>query len=375
MQEEPAELVAREFVYPHFIAAGAERGGHQCLRFAAGEQRGTVRARQYAHLDADGPDFVQGPAVHALVGLNDVFAHEPLLQVAEYLAHHGAALFPRLLAVFLEELLFNIRLERVDCVVALLLDHDGLGAADAVCRELFDVRHHLRVGFRRLEDHLLDADALAQFLDGFDDLLDVPMGKLQRVDHGVFGNLAGLAFHHADGVGRAGHDDVERALVHVAHVRVGHEFVFDQRHADSADGLEQRNLGNVERRGCGVHRDYVGVVNVVGAEHRLAHLQFIEEALREQGAQGAVGHAAHENLAFRRARFPPEEAAGNAPGGVKLLPVVHGHGEKTLARPGFRGDGHRREDHGLAHGAHDCSVGLLGDSSGFEMQLVRADCH
>ncbi len=47
------------------------------------------------------------------------------------------------------------------------------------------------------------------------DLLDFPVGGLDRADQGVFGNLVGFAFDHHDGIGGAGNDHIEVAVVEV----------------------------------------------------------------------------------------------------------------------------------------------------------------
>ncbi len=71
------------------VLAGAERGDHQRLRLAAGEQRRSVGARQYADLGDDLADGLQVAAVDALAGVENVPAHDLGF---EFLEHAGDAL-------------------------------------------------------------------------------------------------------------------------------------------------------------------------------------------------------------------------------------------------------------------------------------------
>ena len=63
------------------VVAGAERGERDGLRFAAGEQRRTVRARENAHFAGDRTDLVKIAAVEALAAFEDQFADGFLLDV------------------------------------------------------------------------------------------------------------------------------------------------------------------------------------------------------------------------------------------------------------------------------------------------------
>ena len=73
------------------VLAGAERGDHQRLRLAAGEQRRAVGARQDADFRDDLADRLQVAAVDARAGVEDVPAHDLGLQILE----HGGDLLGR----------------------------------------------------------------------------------------------------------------------------------------------------------------------------------------------------------------------------------------------------------------------------------------
>ena len=100
VQHERLAALAFERVDDLRIAAGAERGGDQRLRLAAGEQRRTVRARQHADLDGDRTHGAQIAAVDARLAVEDALAHDVALELEELVdrpasAVHFAALAAR----------------------------------------------------------------------------------------------------------------------------------------------------------------------------------------------------------------------------------------------------------------------------------------
>jgi hypothetical protein len=69
----------------------------------------------------------------------------------------------------------------------------------------------------------------------------------------------------------------------------------------------------------------------VGAEEDGLDLDFVEPALGEEGADGAVDDAGGEDFLFGRASFALEVAAGEAAGCGGALAVIDGQGEEFLA--------------------------------------------
>ena len=104
-------------------------------------------------------------------------------------------------------------------------------------------------------------------------------------------------------------------------------------------------------------------------------LHLVAEALRPERPDRAVDHARGEDGALRRAPLALEETAGDLPGGVHPLLDVDREREEigALARllPTLGG----REDHGLAGPDDDGAVGLLGELSGLEGDVLAADGH
>ena len=87
MQHEALGRLARiEQLDALLVVLGAERDGHQRLRFAARKQRRAVRARQHAHFAGDLADFVERAAIRTAVRLQHLVAEDALLQAVENLA-------------------------------------------------------------------------------------------------------------------------------------------------------------------------------------------------------------------------------------------------------------------------------------------------
>jgi len=372
VQEEPAEEVAGEFVHPLFVAAGAQGGGDQCLGFAAGEQGRAMRAGKHADLDFDGPDVGEAAPVDARVGLDHQAAHLLLEQVVERVADVARALLEQLRAVLFGERGLDLFFQRVDGVVPRLFLHGAQRLGQPVLRDSRDVGCDLLVCLRRFVRHLFDAAAAAQFLDAFDNRLDVAVPEFDGAEHDLFGDFSGGAFDHGDGVARARHDHVNLADFHVLHRRVHDELAVDQADAHRADGLEQRNLRDVQGGRSRVDRNDIRVVDVVRRQHGLTDLQFVAESLWKQGPQRPVGQPAHEDFPFRGTGLAPEKVARDLPYAVEFFPVIHREGEEILPGLGLGRDAYGREHHGLADAADDGAVRLFCDAAGLKIELPIA---
>ncbi len=62
------------------VVLGAQRHRDQRLRFAAREERRSVRARQHAGFDGDGPDLVEGAAIRTPAVVEHLVAEDALLE-------------------------------------------------------------------------------------------------------------------------------------------------------------------------------------------------------------------------------------------------------------------------------------------------------
>jgi hypothetical protein len=158
-------------------------------------------------------------------------------------------------------------------------------------------------------------------------------------EHFGLGQLVGLGLHHHDGVLGARDNQVEPLLgvvaqvLHVVDGRVQDVFAILEAHAAARDRPHEGRARDRQRGGGGDHRDDVGIVDEVVAQHRAHHQHFVLEARHEQRADRPVDQARGQRFLLGRARLALEEAAGHLAGGVVFLLVVNRQGEEVL--PGF----------------------------------------
>ena len=204
MQHEVLAIVLGEPVDDLLVLSGAERGDHQRLGLAAGEQRRAVRPGQDADLDRYGADGLGVAAVDALLGVQDVLANDVLLQRLEDVAGDGG-----------DELLVQCRvgvelggdafLDRRELLVPRRFHGLLVGSAQARFGRRLDAISQRRLAFRlrRHVDRLLGA-GFGELDDGIDDRLKCPMAEHHGAEHDVFGQLFDLGFDHQDALAGAG---------------------------------------------------------------------------------------------------------------------------------------------------------------------------
>ena len=115
-------------------------------------------------------------------------------------------------------------------------------------------------------------------------------------------------------------------------------------------------------------RHDIRIVLKVMAQHGHDHLDLVAEPMREQRTDRAVDQAGNQRLLLGRPAFTLEEPARNAPGGEKLLLVVHGQREKIQPRLRRLRTHDSREHHGVAIGGHNGPIGLARDLAGLQNQ-------
>ena len=196
---------------------------------------------------------------------------------------------------------------------------------------------------------------------------------LERVDHLRLGQLVGRGLDHAERLVVAGDHQVELGVVPALEVAgEQHQLAVQLADADRAQGALEGDLADVQRREGGDHREDVGAVVPVVAEHLAHHLDLLTEALGEQRPDRTVDQPHGQDLLGRRTPFALEEAPGDLPGGVGLLAVVDGQGEEVEVFPAGTGAG-GGEDLGLAVGDDAGPVGLAGDLTGLDGQRLARD--
>ena len=129
MQHELLVVLAFERIDHLLVVAGAERGHDQGLGLAAREQRRTVGPGQDADFRDDLADRVDGAAVDADAGVQDVAADNVGLEFLEHAAELGRV-GPGRIGVGLGELRQGLGLGRMDGVLAGALGDDLVGGGE-----------------------------------------------------------------------------------------------------------------------------------------------------------------------------------------------------------------------------------------------------
>ena len=351
------------------VVAGAERGHHQCLGLAAGEERRAVGARQHADLGDDRADRRQVAAVDAAAVVEDVPAHDVGFELLDHRVERRVGLL--LLAQRGEDR----RLRRGDGVLALELVADAEGCAHRLAAGGLGAlveRGRVRGG----EGEGLLRGVLGHVDDQVDHRLHLLVAELDRAEHLGLRELVGLGLDHHDRVLGAGDDELEpllgvvAQLLHVVDGRVQHVGAVDEAHPRRADRAHERHARQGQRGRGGDHADDVGVVLHVVGEDGDDDLDLVPEALDEKRPDRTVDQAGGQHFLLGRPRLALEEAARDLAGGVGLFLVVDRQREEVLAGLGALLVDDGREHAGLAIGGDDGGVGLAGDPSGFERERV-----
>jgi hypothetical protein len=137
----------------------------------------------------------------------------------------------------------TLGLDRIDGVRSGLLVGDLVGLAQIgspTCRafrlrarndpEPAEVARLFRSGFGELDDRV-------------DDRLEALVAEHDGAEHDIFGQFLGFGFHHQNGVGGAGDDQVERGFGHLVDMRVEHIFAVDVADARAADRAHEGDAG------------------------------------------------------------------------------------------------------------------------------------
>ena len=174
------------------------------------------------------------------------------------------------------------------------------------------------------------ADHLAELLDLLDDRLDVFVAEQDRVSQVVFRDLVGAAFQRHNVIRRAGHNEIQVAVIQVAVGRVDDEFAFDPSHADGGERRLHGNVRDMQGRGGADDAQDVVVVLHVRRQHDDGDLRLVEVILGEKGTDGVIDLPPAQDLFLGRWPFSPEPRAGNASRRVHPLAVIH-HQRKVVA--------------------------------------------
>ena len=240
MQHEAVGVAAFERVDGLLVAAGAERGDHQRLGFAAGEQGGAVGARQHAGADGDRAHGAGVAAVDARLAGQDAIAYHAGFQAVERVldvilgdrVHVGGDQFGEgLVAHF------------VDRAHARLFLLDVVGLLQTVLGQSLQAFHHRRVFGERLPVPCVGTGFVGQLVDCVDRGLHLGVAEHDRAQHDVFRQFHGFGFDHQHGGFGAGDDQIQRRILQLGIGRVEHVFAVDEADARGAHRTVERQAG------------------------------------------------------------------------------------------------------------------------------------
>ena len=322
-------------------------------------------AGQHADFGDDRTDGFDVTAVDALAGVEDVVANDVRFQFLEHAGDAQLVVF-RLLT-FREEVVHDLLLHFADGRITILLDRDRVGLAQFGFADGAHVLVDGAVVHGRNLARLLRG-LLGQFDDRLDDRLEMPMTEHHGAEHDVFVQFLGFRFHHQNGVGGAGDNEIEIGVSHLVERRVENVFVVDEADAGCTDRTLERRAGEGQRSRRSHQRQNVRIVFHVMRQHRHDDLGFVAPAVDEQRADRTVDQAGNQRFLFGGPAFAFEVAAGNAAGCVGLFLIVHGERQEidTFARRLGGDDGGKHD--GLAIGGDHGTIGLTRDLAGFEFE-------
>src|SRR5690606_22980443 len=208
VQHEMILALAFEGVDGLRVTRSTERGHADRLRFTAGEQRRTVRFRQYADFDADTAHGFVVAAVDTRLLIQDAVANDARLQILEQVFDFVSTE----LGTFASELGDGLIFQFTDTVVAHVFFSDAIGFAERILEAIGQRLHQRGIGGRGLPVPGRLAGFAGQLFDRLDDRLEFLLGEQHGAQHLVFGQLVGFGFNHQYGVFGAGHDHVETAF-------------------------------------------------------------------------------------------------------------------------------------------------------------------
>ena len=361
----PSAHVDRVDALPLVQHAEREHGEH--LGLTAGEEAGSVSARQVVHHAADRTDLLDRAAVGALALVEDHVAHGLLLErLEEALDVLGVGALSSASSKHALELVLDGR-HRVHAGVLVGVVERG---AHLVGTRGEDPLAELCGGLVELHDHRRDLELGQEALLHGAELADGLLREGERREHVLLGHLVGARLDHVDRVAATGHHEVEIGCLGLLEGRV-HEELAEVVAADAHAGERalEREAGGHQRSRRAHDGDDVDLVLLVGREDRGDDLDVVAEVARERRTDRTVDHACRERGLLARARLTLDEAAGQTPRGVHALFEVDREREEVeilrlLARG--RGDQH----HAVALSYQDGAAGLLGQLAGLERVLL-----
>ena len=343
------------------LAHGRERRDREHLRLAAGKHAGAMHARQNAGFAPNRANLGQAAAVRAHSLLQNLGAHDFLVEVIQRVVHLVQAAFEAL-GVELVRLLLHLILARAALVAVKRLKRPRAAVEEVRANGGL----HILARLCNREHALFLADFSHNLLLEGDQLLDLLVAGENRAEHVRLADLLRARLDHQHGLVRAGNRQAQLGNRALLLIRVDDDFAVHQTDGNAADRARPRDIADRNRGGSADHRGNIRRHVLLNGKHRRHNLHVVAHALVEQRAQRAVDQAGGQRRLFGRTTLALDETAGDLAHGIHLLFKVNAQREKvlTLARRVAR----RRVD-------HDHRVAQSNDHRSVSLTAVLAKFH
>ena len=332
-----------------------------------------MNARQHAKANADRTHGARIATVDARLAAQDLAAHDARFEIKEDVFDgNGIRDSGALLCCLCSQFGFDFRGDLAQLGRALLLLADLVGGVQAVLGRCGHRCDQSLVLGGRLPIPFGLASVAHQVVDRIDHDLHLRVTEHHATEHDFLGKLVSLGFDHQHcGLG-TGNDQVHLGGLELRSRRVDDVLAVDVTHARGANRAVKGDAGDCHGSRCANHGRDIGIDFRVDRQHVDDDLDFVIEAFRKQGAQGAIDQAGGEGFLFGRLALALEETAGDLARCVGFFDVVDGQGEKILARLGLLGRNDGCQHDGVVNGDEHGAARLTRDFARLEHDGVLA---
>ena len=346
------------------IHLGTKGNGGQGLSLAAGEDCGTVGARQVIDFAPDRAHLVAYTTVETYSLVENHIPHSFLLHVVIVPVDERLLLFEFLLRNGGAEL----GLDGLEAVLTLMLRLCGLCKGIAlVIAEFIDCLPEvlvLRV-VRVIPLHLV-AELPDELLLDTAVLLDFLVGELDGLEHIVLADLFHLTLDHHYVLLGSGDHKFDVALFHLGESRVDYELAVDTAYANLGDRAFERQVRGGQGAGCGKSGKRVRLYVLLSGDQGDIH-EGLEVVVRwPERPDRTVDETGDKNLIIRGFSFSLHKSARETACGIILFLVVNGQRHEIRTLLDFLCCADRCQKHRASHLYHCGAIRLLGQFTGLD---------
>ena len=211
-----------------------------------------------------------------------------------------------------------------------------------------------------------------QIANRCDDLLDLCVREVDRIDHAIFRNLFRSRLDHHNPVFCTDDHNVELTVTHLGIARIHDHGAVDQANTNCADRSAKRYIGKRQCCRCGIDRRHVRIILGISREHQCDHLRFIFEIFRKERPNGTINLPSRENFALTRTAFALDKSAGNTSTGVCVFAIINGQRKEVLSFARLRSRYGRSEYYVVADSDYSRTGSLFSYTTSFKFESLTA---